>query len=52
VRLFSAAINGETLTTAETFRKILRKHYAWEEPMTFQVVRDGQAMEIRIPRPK
>jgi hypothetical protein len=47
-----ASINGETLNSAEAFRKILRKHYAWEEPMTFQVVRDGKAVEIQIPRPK
>jgi hypothetical protein len=32
--------------------KILRQHHAWEEPMTFRVLRNGQALEIRIPRPK
>jgi S1-C subfamily serine protease len=47
-----ASINGETLNSAEAFRKILRKHHAWEEPMTFHVLRDGQALEIQIPRPQ
>jgi hypothetical protein len=47
-----ATINGETLNSAEAFRKILRKHYAWEEPMTFRVLRDGKSIEIQIPRPQ
>jgi S1-C subfamily serine protease len=49
---FITTINGEALDTTEAFRKILRKHYAWEEPMTFRVLRDGKSLEIQIPRPK
>ena len=45
-------VNGKAVKTTEAFRKVLRKHFAWEEAMTFRVQRDGKSLEIAVPRPK
>ena len=43
-------VNGKAVKTTEAFRKVLRKHFAWEEAMTFRVLRDGKSLEIAVPR--
>lgn len=45
-------IDNDAVDSPETLRRLLRRHVAWEEEMTFHFLRDGKKLQVRIPRTK